>query len=696
MDYPMLKEKLAILASDCPVEAYEIHQKIIKTRREMEQLVQSYEDKFRREYAQIREKAADAVAETVTVISSDISGLMSRMTDRQFSSVEEARIYISSNESRALIEREIEALAQKNPERATELSRALKVSIANLYSEINRAARIKVAETGQRMESFGPNGEIQFPIWEQKTKTPEAVHKRQVSLIFIPDEKSKGPGVTLDKIYGDVGIMYIDAKGKLQKVRLFEGDMYEDLWRYGQLTKSKRGIPHTYMAQGEFVKLKQEFDQWEKPISPLRAEFDRRKAALAAHIQTRPKDQPVSLEWQAEMAKLSSSYNQFIAEHSTTLMLLSRFNKIKNTPETQSANGKGYVPQMENHWVVDEDTEETLAKMAKHFHEQLDLKEGLLMLKGHAGTGKDVLVKIFCARTRRMYFGFDCSKWTTDEDMTQVILLDASEGATKTIKIPSAVLNAIQTPGSILYFNEFNAMPEDTQIFLHSLLDEKRSITLKTESGKVIKSDPSVLIAASMNPGYKGTSDLQIATRSRMVEMEIGYPPLLEKNKPGDNNPNSPYSPSEALRIARGVTSLVDLTLDKDEFVRVWDHEINRLDTGSPTLNTTQDYDLKVVLALVQFSNRLREFFIKIYEKTPGFQSLIPVTLPITGREMRRAAYALSQIPDSIKELQTVNPEAMARSLIDTYFLCHFDKAADRDKIRVAMQQWPSEKRKPG
>lgn len=696
---PMIREKLAVLANNCPIEAVEVQDQINKTRREVDRLADAYKEKFDKSYHEVREKAVEVIAERTAIVAGNIDTFVAGLAERKFPTVQAAKEHIvrSSKEGEKFqLEKEVETLQRQNPEGAAELGRALKVKIANLYAEITRASKVKVVESGQQMEPFGPNGEVLFPIWEHKVKTQEAAQKRQFNFVFIPDEKTKGPGITLDKIYGDVGVMFIDSKGKLQKVRLFEGNPSEDMWRYGQFIKAKNGIPHTYMSQREFVELKKELEGLGKSNLPLSVELNQRKAAFVAHLQTRPKDQATSPQWQAEFDGLISSYRQFVTEHSTALMYLSRFEKIKRSPEIEYANGKGFVPDMESHWVIDEDTEKYLATMATHFDTQRTLKEGLLMLKGHAGTGKDVLVKIFCARTKRMYFGFDCSKWTTDEDMTQVILLDASEGATKTIKVPSAVLNAIQSPGAVLYFNEFNAMPEDTQIFLHSLFDEKRAMTLKTESGKVIKADSSVLYVASMNPGYKGTSPIQIATRSRMVEMEIDYPPLLGKNKPGDTNPNPPYSPSEALRVARGVSSLEDLTLDEDEFIKVWDHYINLIDNGAPTLTPIQTYDLEVILALVQFSNQLREEFIKSFEKGSSVATApLPVDLPVTGREMRRAAYALSIVPEQDKALQTVNPDARSRALLDTYFLCHFDKASVKDKIRTAMLQWKSKKRLP-
>ena len=344
---------------------------------------------------------------------------------------------------------------------------------------------------------------------------------------------------------------------------------------------------------------------------------------------------------------------------------------------------------------MDPQTETDLEEMAKALKMQLDLQEGLVNLKGHAGTGKDVRMKMFCALTNRPYFGIDGTKWTTEFELSEDVMLESKDGASQTVKVPSAVLNGITTPGAVVYFNEFNAMPEQAQIFLHALMDEKRSLTLKTSSGKTIRALPSVLLTASMNPGYPGTFDPQFATRSRMVSLEIGYPPLTRKADTGDRNPNPPYDASEALRIARGVDSLADLTyeasLEHNEYVKMWDKYINGIENGAPEPKGTQKFDIDTSLALVQFANNLRENFIKIFEKSREARNALPVSQPITGRELRRCAYALSKMTP--EEKATANPESVARDLLDKYFLTHIDKKEDQEKIRTAMNTWTSKKR---
>lgn len=703
LDYPMFREKLALLAHNCPLEAYEVQKQIIEATRETERLVSSYEDKFKSMYKKVREQAAEIVSERTALIASDIEKFTERISARiaegKFKTREDIDTFITASGAMDLLKNDLADLHKLDQEQAEQLQENLAVQIANLKGEVDRVSRIQEIGTGPRMEPFGNTN---FPIWERKVQ--QAAAKRTFDMVFIPNEGSLRSGSPLDQIQGDVGFKIIDATGRVQTVRLFEGSPFESDWRLGLRNKFGTAVPPTYLTRAEFLKFKKDYEAWNRPNSPLKAEYQQLRSKLLAHLQSRPgvkerRNTPGyedSVAWREEFDRLNATLNQFRVEHH--VMLLDRFDRVKDRQATQT-NGRGVVPKWDNHWVADDNTEYYLGKMAQHLDMQLHLQEGLLMLKGHAGTGKDVLVKMFCARTSRLYFGFDCSKWTTDEDLTEVILLDASEGATRTIKIPSAVMNAIQTPGGVLYFNEFNAMPEESQIFLHALFDEKRAITLKTSSGKTVKADSSVLMVASMNPGYRGTTPPEIATRSRFVELEVGYPPLYGKRKAGDPNPTPPYDSSEALRIARSVTSFKDLTRENNmalnEFVQIWDHYINLIDNGAPALTPVQQYDLEVILALVQFSNKLRQEFIQKFEKAPGTKTALDVTLPITGREMRRAAYTLSKIPDQEKIMGTINPEARARNLLDEYFLSHFDKTSEKDKIRTAWVQWTTEKRKP-
>ena len=689
--YPQLKSRLGSLAKDVPLEADEAYKAIVAARTELQTIASTFEDKFKREYAKVREKASERIGATVDILAQDVDGLIERLRTKGFTNRTQAEQYLSSSEAKKTLETEIAGLAGDNPDVAKELERGLKVRISNTLTEIERGVLTQVAETGQQMVMFG---ETAFPKWEAKVK--EKV-ERKVDLTFEEDAKTHGPGVKAGDILGDVSISIRTSTGKVEKVRLYEGWQDENEWRLGLLTYRGESIPPSYLTAKEFKDIRKEYGDWSQGENLISEKNCKKRDALKEVYSRRQKvgerTPDVDGAWQEEYKAKLQEYATFAAENH--ISLLRRIDQIKSEPEVEYTNGKGFIPEWQSHWVMDRQTETDLEEMAKALKMQLDLQEGLVNLKGHAGTGKDVRIKMFSSLTNRPYFGIDGTKWTTEFELSEDVMLESKDGASQTVKVPSAVLNGITTPGAIVYFNEFNAMPEQAQIFLHALMDEKRSLTLKTSSGKTIRALPNVLLVGSMNPNYPGTFDPQFATRSRMVSLEIGYPPLTRKADAGDRNPNAPYDASEALRIARGVDSLADLTyeasLERNEYVKIWDKYINGIDNGAPEPTGTQKFDIDASLALVQFANNLRENFIKIFEKSREARNALPVSQPITGRELRRAAYALSKMTP--EEKVTANPEGVARDLLNKYFLTHIDKKEDQDKIRTAMSTWTSKKR---
>lgn len=690
--FPQLKSRLGSLAKDVPLEADEAYKAIVAARAELQTISSTFEDKFKREYAKVREKASERMGATVDILAQDVDGLVERLRNKGFTDRKAAEQYLSSSEARKSLEAEIAGLAGDNPDVAKELERGLKVKISNTLTEIERGTLTQVAETGQQMVLFGKTA---FPKWEAKVKEKM---ERKVDLTFEEDAKTHGSGVKAGDIFGDVSVSIRMSTGKVEKVRLYEGWQDENEWRLGLLNYRGQAIPPSYVTAKEFRDIKNEYIDWSQgEKSNLKTQLQEKKDALKEIYSRRQKigertpdvDNPLQEEFKQKLQE----YATFAAEHHVSL--LRRIDQIKTEPEVEYTNGKGFVPEWQSHWVMDPQTETDLEEMAKTLKMQLDLQEGLLNLKGHAGTGKDVRMKMFCSLTNRPYFGIDGTKWTTEYELSEDVTLESKNGASQTAKVPSAVLNGITTPGAVVYFNEFNAMPEQAQIFLHALMDEKRSITLKTESGKTIHALPSVLLVGSMNPGYPGTFDPQFATRSRMVSLEIGYPPLTRKPDVGDRNPNPPYDVSEALRLARGIDSLADLTyeasLEHNEYVKMWDKYVNGIENGAPEPTGTQKFDIDASLALIQFSNNLRGDFIKIFEKSREARNALPVTQPITGRELRRCAYALSKM--TAEEKATADPENVARNLLEKYFLTHIDKKEDQAKIRTAMNTWTSKKR---
>ncbi len=689
--YPQLKSRLGVLARDCPMEAQEAYTAIIAARDQLQAVAAEFEDRFKRQYAAVREKAAQRIETAVEMLEQDVAGLIERLKAKEFTDRQGAQQYLDSSESKKTLEAEISALAAQSPDAAKGLERMLKVQISNALSEIERGSALQVAKTGAQMVLIGTT---LFPKWEAHV---EDRPQRSVDIVFREDAATHGPGVKPSEIFGDVALSIRSANAPAQTVPLYDGWHAENEWRLGLAEYLQHPIAPSYVTAADFKKIKKEYTDWSGgQTSKLRLEWQQKREALKALYAEREKigsRTEADDQWKERYRAALDDYAKFCSQHA--LPILRRIERLAHAPETAHTNGKGYIPAWQSHWVMDPQTEKNLDQMASAFKMQLDLQEGLLNLKGHAGTGKDVLVKMFCNLTHRPYFGTDCSKWTTEFELSEDVILESKDGASQTIKVPSALLTGVTTPGALVYLNEFNAMSEQAQIFLHALMDEKRSMTLKTSSGKVVRAHPSVLLAGSMNPGYPGTFTPQFATRSRMVSIEVDYPPLERDRDSGDLNTNPPYDASEALRIAREVESLSDLTYEANrehnEFVKLWDQYINGIDNGAADPTTIQKFDLDTILALVQFSNKLRKNFVTIFERSREASKALPVTQPITGRELRRCAYVLSKMPPEQKI--AANPEAIARELLERFFLTHIDAQEDREKIRTTMATWPSKKR---
>lgn len=88
----------------------------------------------------------------------------------------------------------------------------------------------------------------------------------------------------------------------------------------------------------------------------------------------------------------------------------------------------------------------------------------------------------------------------------------------------------------------------------------------------------------------------------------------------------------------------------------------------------------------------MRENFILNFEKSRAARTALPVNQPLTSRELRRCAYALSQIPDTEKVSMDA-ADNTARELLERFFLSNIDSGEDLEKIRTAMRTWRSQKR---
>lgn len=203
-------------------------------------------------------------------------------------------------------------------------------------------------------------------------------------------------------------------------------------------------------------------------------------------------------------------------------------NAIKRHLEAKSnaASALGRVPEIPDELVFTEEIVGSLEKLAKLSRMQLGIDrngvqrkdpQGMVLLEGDTGTGKDILIDIFANKTNRPLFVFDCSKWTQRNEFSYTYEFDG-----RTIRVESEVQKALATPGAILYFNEYSELDQAAQKYLNSLLSHRRQVRSAFNGNRRTEKD--VLIYGSMNgrKGYHGNK-IEPSNMSRIRYLEVDY-----------------------------------------------------------------------------------------------------------------------------------------------------------------------------
>jgi len=661
------------------------HQKIRERKRQLKEVCMD-----------IHREAAGPKKELFEAVQGSVIHFIDDLMEKTFATRAEAEQWVERSQAYKNLQISIAELSDKDESGAEKLSRSLKVGVMRAYGHFETCENVDL-EADEVMI-----GRVAFPRWQGETMKK---HEPRYELTFLQDNRTVGPGINSDDYQGNVCVRRINSAGSISIFRLFEGLENEDEWKTGSYIQRGLRVSPSYTSRAQAIEIRKKYNDWSKGVESLiRKELKEKRDKLKSIHAKLPKFQDkkdkhtprpvrkVSEGIRKEYQEALNEYSKFCQEN--YISLLKRIDKVMSKPIPEEKNGRGYVPDIEDHWVMTPDTMRNLEKIAKELKMQGELNEGILNLAGHAGTGKDVLVKMFCALTGRPYFAMDLTHWTTEFELGEDVQLEAVDGATQTVKVPSVVLRAIRTPGAVMYFNEINAMKEPAFIFLHALFDEKRSMTLKTSSGKTIEAHPSVLFVSSMNPGYPGTTPPQIASRRRLVTHHVEYPSF----RVNPDDPNSPFDFSEAMMIARSVDSLTDFTLEKNlnrnDFVKIWEANINNGEFARdelPKLTVEQKFDLEVIFSLLYMADLLRKDFIINFEKSRDVKKALPVRNPISLGEMRRIAYWIGQM--TVEEKIKADPDDVARSLIETYFLSHNDNSGERQEIARAMKAWNSRKR---
>lgn len=145
------------------------------------------------------------------------------------------------------------------------------------------------------------------------------------------------------------------------------------------------------------------------------------------------------------------------------------------------------------------------------------LTDNHLIFKGHAGTGKTILVQTISALLNMPLYTMNGS---TDVDVDMIIgSLGAANGST--YALDGLLVEAMENAG-IIYLDEINmALPEILSV-LNSSLDDRKEVH-NHNTKKTVFGHKNFRAIGAMNEGYLGTNELNEATANRFISIVVDY-----------------------------------------------------------------------------------------------------------------------------------------------------------------------------
>lgn len=297
------------------------------------------------------------------------------------------------------------------------------------------------------------------------------------------------------------------------------------------------------------------------------------------------------------------------------------------------------VPELRPSWVITRHTVECLEKIIRELRFQRESGQGILILEGEAGTGKNVLIDLLAHLSKHERFLFACNFQTQKEDFTYEYAFTPQKG---TFRVSAKLLEKLATPYAFNAFDEINTLPPGVLKMLNALLDERR--TLYLPDGREVPVDPTSYLVGFMNPRhYIGTQELSPEIVSRATFVTIPYPP--EKRS---INGKDLYASDEALMLSRSVRGLSSLSME--EFERAWDAVVNNVGAKPSTISADQERLIQGLHTTVKIANAVRRQYTN-FQTNKGTQQMDFVFCLRTGASIARRLRPESNVREVIKEV---------------------------------------------
>ena len=296
-----------------------------------------------------------------------------------------------------------------------------------------------------------------------------------------------------------------------------------------------------------------------------------------------------------------------------------------------------FVSYEETPWFV-----ENLERFTSLVKEQLKYEEGILILEGDAGVGKNFLVEVFSALTNRPLFIVPCNSKMEKEDITFVYEFDPKRG---TKRVYSDLVKALRTPGAVIYLDEINTLPPSLVKIFNPLFDYRRYLVLS--QGEVVKALPDVILVGGMNPqNYLGVSELPQDIKTRADVMFVDYPPFQDER--------GFYYPDEALILKDYMEHVAPLS--KEDFTYLWYAVVNGISTerGEALKTPEREEEINQLFELLKIANEIR----KAYRAYQTQQSEEPVEFVFSIRDTIRCARRIKKYGSAKKTvIETIIPK---------------------------------------
>ncbi|GAB6077520.1 AAA family ATPase [Hydrogenobaculum acidophilum] len=276
---------------------------------------------------------------------------------------------------------------------------------------------------------------------------------------------------------------------------------------------------------------------------------------------------------------------------------------------------------------------QNLSMLSKALNEQLKYNEGIVIIEGDAGVGKNFLIEVYSALTRRPLFIIPCHSKMEKEDITFVYEYDPKVGTKRT---KSNLIKALETPNAIIFFDEINTLPTSLVKVFNPLFDYRRYMYLSYDS--IVKAEKNVLFVGAMNPqNYLGVSELPQDIKSRADILYIDYPPFEDEK--------GFYYPDEAIILKDYMVGFEGLT--KEDFIYLWYDKINGI-SHDKIINTSEITikNLYKIFELLKIASSIR----KAYRDYQSGQSEEAIDFVFSMRDTIRCARKLNE-SDNVKEV---------------------------------------------